>query len=166
MPTRSSESTTRRSSPSHNVTDDTCRLTVSPVPIVALFLHGIENTAVHWFQAVANIWKRTGNDHAHRIIEVGASHLLLDRNWVNTRMFGFKRIVGQKDIPLNRTRHFDGTNTGSKPPPLALGFKRRLTPKRVRLRPPIKHLKSSKRRLEAQHCADVIFAEIFQFLFI
>ena len=40
--------------------------------------HGVEDAAVDWFQAVADIGERAADDDAHRVVEVGAFHLLFD----------------------------------------------------------------------------------------
>ena len=65
----------------HYVADHTGRLTIGAVPLIAVFLHGKEDAAVHRLEAITHIWKRTTDDHTHGIIKVGALHLLLDRHW-------------------------------------------------------------------------------------
>src|SRR5690606_15817481 len=64
----------------HDVTDDAGRLAVRPVPVVAQLLHRIEDPAMNRRQAVANVRERAGDDHAQGVVEVGAAHLLLDRD--------------------------------------------------------------------------------------
>ena len=62
----------------HHVADDSGRLAVGPVPVVAGLLHRVEDAAVHRLQAIAHVGQRASHDHAHRVIEVGAPHLLFD----------------------------------------------------------------------------------------
>src|SRR5439155_22814278 len=50
------------------------------VPVVAAFMRGVEDATVDGFQAVAHVGQRTADDHAHGVIEIGALHLLDDRN--------------------------------------------------------------------------------------
>ena len=63
-----------------HVADDARRFAVAAVPLVAVDLHRIEDAAVHGLQPVADIGQRARHDHAHRVIEVGAPHLLFDRD--------------------------------------------------------------------------------------
>ena len=62
----------------HHVADDAGGFAEGPRRIVAAFLHGVEDAAVHRLQPVARIGQRARHDHAHRVIEVGAPHLLFD----------------------------------------------------------------------------------------
>ena len=61
-----------------DVTDDTRRLLVGPVPVVGQLVHRVEHAAVDGFQPVAHVRQRAPDDHAHRVIEVRPSHLLFD----------------------------------------------------------------------------------------
>ena len=45
-------------------------------------MHAVEDPSVHRLQAVPRIRQGAGDDHAHGVVEVGASHLLLDRHGV------------------------------------------------------------------------------------
>ena len=63
-----------------HVADDARRFAVAAVPLVAVHLHRIEDAAVHRLQPVADVGQRARHDHAHRVIEVGALHLLFDRD--------------------------------------------------------------------------------------
>ena len=62
----------------HHVADHTGRLAIGLVPVVAALVHREEDAAMHGLQPVAHVGQRTADDHAHRVIEVGAFHLLLD----------------------------------------------------------------------------------------
>ena len=63
-----------------HVADDARRFAVAAVPLVAVHLHRVEDAAMHRLQPVADIGQRARHDHAHRVIEVGALHLLFDRD--------------------------------------------------------------------------------------
>ncbi len=52
-------------------------LHVGTVPHIVRLVHRKEHAPVHRLQAVAHVRKRAAHDHAHRVIEVGAAHLLL-----------------------------------------------------------------------------------------
>ena len=62
----------------HDVADHAGRLAIGLVPVVAALVHREEDAAMHGLQPVAHVGQRTADDHAHRVIEVGAFHLLLD----------------------------------------------------------------------------------------
>jgi len=44
----------------------------------ALLVHGVEDAAMHGFQAVSHIRQGPGDDDAHRVIDVGLLHLVFD----------------------------------------------------------------------------------------
>ena len=79
----------------HHVTDDTRRFLVGLVAVVAAFLHRIKDAAMYRFQAVTNVGERAADDHAHRVIEIAAPHLLFDGD---RRNVGWRRcqVGGQK----------------------------------------------------------------------
>ena len=60
-----------------HVTDDTRRLLIGTIPVVIQLMHRKQYTPVHWLETVTHIWKRTSNNHAHGVIEVGTAHFLL-----------------------------------------------------------------------------------------
>ncbi len=64
----------------HDVTDDTGRFAERLGAVISAHFHGVEDTAVHRLQAVAHIRQRTADDYAHRIIEIGATQLGLNRD--------------------------------------------------------------------------------------
>jgi hypothetical protein len=59
-----------------HVTDDARRLLVRPVPVVVELVHREQDAPVHRLEAVAGIGQGAPHDHAHRVIEVRAPHLL------------------------------------------------------------------------------------------
>ena len=62
----------------HDVADDAGTLPRRLAVVVTTFAHCIENAAVNRLQPIPHIGERARNDHAHRIIEIGALHLLFD----------------------------------------------------------------------------------------
>ena len=50
---------------------------------VSTIKHGIQDTSVNWLQSVTNIWEGTANNNGHRIVQVGAFHLLLEIDLLN-----------------------------------------------------------------------------------
>ena len=61
-----------------HVADDPRALDVGPVPDVVRLVHREQDAAVHRLQPVAHVGQRPPDDHAHRVIEVGAAHLLFE----------------------------------------------------------------------------------------
>ena len=59
-----------------DVADHARAFHVRPVPHVVRLEHREEHPAVHRLQPVAHVRQRAPHDHAHRVIEVGAAHLL------------------------------------------------------------------------------------------
>ena len=70
----------------HHVADHARALHVRPVPDDVRFLHRVEHAAVHRLQAVAHVGERAADDHAHRVIEIRAPHLLFEAD--RQRFFG------------------------------------------------------------------------------
>ena len=44
------------------------------VPVVAGFVHGVEDAAVHRFEAVTDIGEGAADDDAHGVVQIGAFH--------------------------------------------------------------------------------------------
>ena len=61
-----------------HVADDARRLLVRLVPVVGEFVHGEKDPPMHRLEAVAHVGERPADDDAHRIIEVGTPHLVLE----------------------------------------------------------------------------------------
>ena len=61
-----------------HVADDARAFHVRAVPDVVRLVHGEQHAAVHRLQAVAHIRQRAPDDHAHRVIEIGAAHLFFE----------------------------------------------------------------------------------------
>jgi hypothetical protein len=63
-----------------HVAHDAGGFAIGLVPVVAVFVHRIEDAAMHGLEAVTRIGKRPRDDHAHRIIEIRLAKLVLDGN--------------------------------------------------------------------------------------
>jgi hypothetical protein len=61
-----------------DVADDTGRLLVRPVPVVAQLVHRVQDAAMHGFQSVTCVGQCTPHDDAHRVVEVAPPHLLFE----------------------------------------------------------------------------------------
>ena len=76
----------------HDVADGARRLAVGLVVGVAGLVHRVEDAPVHRLQPVAQVGDRPADDHAHRVVEVGGSHLRLDGHggpeWRHPRRLG------------------------------------------------------------------------------
>jgi hypothetical protein len=64
----------------HHVADDAGGLLVGLRAVVAAILHGVQDAAVDRLEAVAHVREGAAHDHAHGVIEIGAAHLLFDRD--------------------------------------------------------------------------------------
>ena len=62
----------------HHVPDGGGGLPERPVVPKARLVHRVENPALHRFEAVADIRQRASDDHAHRVVEVRLTHLVLE----------------------------------------------------------------------------------------
>ena len=66
-----------------HITDNLCTLTGRLVGVEAeLVAHIIHNTTVHRLHTIAHIRQSTRNNNRHRIVDVGALHLLLNINFL------------------------------------------------------------------------------------
>src|SRR5690606_6195866 len=61
-----------------DVADYASRLLVRLVVVVAELAHRVQHAAVHRLQPVPHVRQRAAHDHAHRVIEVGLPHLVLE----------------------------------------------------------------------------------------
>ena len=75
-----------------HVTDDAGGFDVFLVRRMSLLVHRIQDAAMHGLQPVARVRQRTGHDHAHGVIEVGALHLVEDGN--GTNIGRLRRLAG------------------------------------------------------------------------
>src|SRR5690606_4863734 len=64
----------------NNVTHDAGGLLVRAVVDVPQVLHGIQNPAVHRFEAVAHVGQGAPDDDGHRVVEIRRAHLIFDIN--------------------------------------------------------------------------------------
>ena len=62
----------------HDVADDARRLAERLIVRVAALVHGEDDPPMHRLQPVPDVGEGARDDHAHRVVEVGALHLVLD----------------------------------------------------------------------------------------
>ena len=83
----------------HGLADGARRFVVGAVGREIQLVHRVEDAPVHGFQAVAHVGKRAADDHAHRVIEIAALHLVEDRNGLDVLRAAARRprvfFVGQ-----------------------------------------------------------------------
>ena len=60
----------------NHITDDTRRLLIRLVVIVAEFAHGVEDASMYGLEAISYIRQCPSHDHAHGVVEVGLLHLV------------------------------------------------------------------------------------------
>ena len=60
----------------HHLADDEGALAVRPVRLQREVVHRVQHPPVHGLEPVADVGQRPADDHAHRVIEVRAAHLL------------------------------------------------------------------------------------------
>ncbi len=60
----------------HDLADNPCALDIGSIPDVIGFVHRKQDPAMHWLETVSNIRQRSPHDDAHRVVKVGATHLL------------------------------------------------------------------------------------------
>ena len=62
----------------HDLTDDTGGFDSWVRGFPAVFVHGVKNTAVDWFQTIADVWQGAVNDNGHGVLEEVVFHGMLD----------------------------------------------------------------------------------------
>jgi len=62
----------------HRLTDDLGALGVLLVVLQAHLAEGVEDAAMHGLEAVQSAGQRAPDDDAHRVVEIGAAHLLFN----------------------------------------------------------------------------------------
>src|SRR4029078_962750 len=62
----------------HHLADDAGALDERPGPRQAVLTHRVQAAPVHRLEPVLDQRQRPADDHAHRVVDVGALHLLLD----------------------------------------------------------------------------------------
>ncbi len=77
----------------HHLADDARRFHIGAVGQEIVFLRRMEDAPMHRFQAVAHVRQGAAHDHAHRISEIGAFHLLGDRNRTDVGGRRNRRVV-------------------------------------------------------------------------
>ena len=61
-----------------HLTDHTGALAVAAAAQQSLAEHGVQDAAVHRLEPVARVGERAADDHAHRVVEIRRTHLVLD----------------------------------------------------------------------------------------
>ena len=59
-----------------HLTHHTGALSIGPITRQAQLVHGVQDPPVHGFQTIAGIGQRPSHDHAHRVLQIGARHLV------------------------------------------------------------------------------------------
>src|SRR5262245_38716136 len=74
-----------------HLADDTGGLAERTVRLQPHLIHRVEDAAMHRLQTVAHVGQRATDDHAHRIIQIGAGHLIDDTNrFDDTKLHRFR----------------------------------------------------------------------------
>ena len=83
----------------HGLSDDLGALGVLLVVLEAHLAHGVEHAAMHGLEAVASVGQRAADDDRHRVVEIGAAHLLfnIDRNEVGAAGAAYRHREGVGD---------------------------------------------------------------------
>ena len=66
-----------------DVPDNTGTLAVRPIRREPELLHRIQDPALHGLESIPGIGQGSSHDHAHRVFEVGALHLLMQGDRLN-----------------------------------------------------------------------------------
>ena len=72
----------------HHVADHPGRLHRRPVRPEPGVVHAVQHPAVHRLEPVPDVRQRPGHDHAHRVVDERALHLLLDVDRLGAIVFG------------------------------------------------------------------------------
>ena len=59
-----------------HLTHHTSALSVGPITGQPELVHGIQNPPVHRLESISSVGQRTPNDHAHRVLQIGARHFV------------------------------------------------------------------------------------------
>ena len=79
----------------HHLADDARALVPAAVGPVATVVHGVQHPAMHGLEPVADVGQGASDDHAHRIVEVGALDLDVQVDLVGAGRGGFHRTVAR-----------------------------------------------------------------------
>jgi hypothetical protein len=88
-----------------HVADDARGFLVRTVIVVAELAHRVQHAAVHRLESVAHVRQRPPDDDAHRVVQVGLAHLLLEADghhfarylahWVRAASGSVRRFAGE-----------------------------------------------------------------------
>ena len=71
-----------------NIAHHAGALAIGPIWGQAQLVHREEDAPLHWFEPIAHIGQGSSHDHAHRVLEVGALHLLMQSDRLNPGILG------------------------------------------------------------------------------
>lgn len=83
----------------HNLTDTVGRFLVSAVRRIAHFVHSEEHTAVYRLQTVSDIREGSRHYNRHRVVDVGALHLVFNIDFNDAVCFNHSFYNAEADIP-------------------------------------------------------------------
>ena len=87
----------------HHLADDRGALPEGAVRGQPHLPHGVEDPAVDRLEAVADVRQGAGHDHAHRVVEVGRPHLVLDADRADVaQVVGHGRVLRWQSGPGRR----------------------------------------------------------------
>jgi hypothetical protein len=82
----------------HDVSDDARALGEAAVGTVSAVEHRVEDATVHRLEAVSHIGQCSRHDDAHRIVDVRALHLVLERDRFGAVVLGRCRISHEVSV--------------------------------------------------------------------
>jgi len=71
--------------PTHALADHLGAFHLLAIVQQAHVIHVVQETTVHWLQAIADVGQRPADDHRHRIVEIRSPHLLFNVDRLNIR---------------------------------------------------------------------------------
>ena len=66
-----------------NVPDDAGAFAIRAIRCEPKLVHRVQDAALNWFETVADIRQGPTHDHAHRVLEIGALHLVMQGDRLN-----------------------------------------------------------------------------------
>jgi hypothetical protein len=103
----------------HGLADDLGALGVFLVVLQAHLAERVEDAAMNRLETIACIGERAPDDDAHRVVEIGAAHLLLDVDGDHVRSAVWGRSAFERELWVLIVCHrvFVGSREGGKSGP-------------------------------------------------